>query len=87
MNFDEFEQNVLSTLDQDILAHGLGMYLLNYMTPCPVDFSKLRETAATRALTAIHHILENRDLTDFECVEAIIEVVASVGGHTARHDY
>ena len=83
----EFEDHMLSTLDQDILAHGLGMYLLSYMTPCPVDLSKLRETASTRALTSIYHILENRDLTDFECVEAITEVIASIGGHTTRHDF
>lgn len=77
----------MSDLERDILAHGLGMYLLNYMTPCPVDFSKIYETAATRAVTAIYHILENRDLTDFECVEAITQVIESIGGHTTRHDF
>lgn len=84
---DTLNDKWMSTLDQDILAHGLGMYLLSYMTPCPVNFSRLRDTVSTRAINDIHHILEKTDLTDFECVEAIVEVIESIGGHTNRHNF
>lgn len=72
-----------------LVEQELGRAVLHALEQtAPAD--QLAAAAGQRALDVlqkIHDIVENRDLSDFDCVEEIVCTLEEAGIGTSRHDF
>ena len=72
----------------ELLGREVGIYLINHLKELNLDYEKLVNSAAIRALFEIRKVVQNNELDDFEVVERIVCIFEKYNINAgARHDF
>lgn len=77
------------SVSQELVARELGRMMVKLLDR-PEIFATVRSAAdhtAVQALQRIQDILNNADLSDFQCVEEIVSAMEDFGLTSQRHDF
>jgi len=76
-------------LYKEVLAKALSQEEMHVTFPhVRLDANKIVETRCYGALQRIQAIIQNDDLSDFDCVEAIVRLFETLGSDGGtRHDF
>ena len=77
----------MTDFSRDILAKGLGEYILNYLEENPYHEEDLVERECALIVRQIVDALNDDSLDDFYCLDRIVDIVHAAGLRTARHDF
>lgn len=77
------------SLPKELIAQELGKTVMCFLENKEIytSVSSAAECTAVQILQEIQNVLADPDLTDFYCIEAIIEILAHSGLSTSRHDF
>lgn len=77
------------SVSQELVEQELGRMMVKLLDR-PEIFTEIRSAAehtAVRVLQRIQDVLNNADLSDFQCVEEIVSVMEDFGLSAQRHDF
>lgn len=78
----------MQPINRDILAVELGRIMLDSGLSADLEnLMKQTRFHSAETLAQITAILDNTSLSDFECIEEIVELLWRVGIRTSRHDF
>lgn len=75
-------------LYEDIICKEIGQIILTAYKKEDFDRKEIADSKSLQALQKIKTIIENKELSDFECIEEIVCVFEDIGsGAGSRHDF